>query len=60
MRDLIKCPRCQGSGWDPDGGKCQTCRGAQVICASDAAPASYDDAKEFFDEYYTRRVAYKV
>jgi hypothetical protein len=59
-KDLIKCPRCQGSGWDPDGGECQVCHGARVICASNAVPASYDDADRFFDEVYNRRIAYKV
>jgi hypothetical protein len=51
-KDLIRCPRCKGNGWDPNGGECIVCKGAGVLYYSDASPATDKDADDFFEDYY--------
>lgn len=34
MSVLITCPRCGGTGDDPEGGVCQLCEGAKEVKAS--------------------------
>jgi len=33
MSVLITCPRCNGTGDDPDGGICSVCQGAKTVAA---------------------------
>jgi len=56
-KDLRKCPHCKGSGWDPKGGECYVCDGTGVIASGDDAPATIQDADDFFSDYYQRKTA---
>ena len=44
--DMMVCPRCHGSTWDPDGGDCRTCGGTGALTAK-GEYVEYDEASRF-------------
>jgi RecJ-like exonuclease len=57
MYDKIQvCPKCRGNGFNPDGhGMCTVCDGVGALYRGDGAPARYEDADLFFQEYAEMR-----
>jgi hypothetical protein len=43
---LIRCPRCQGSTWDPKGGDCHVC-GATGVVKENGNLIDYETASDF-------------
>lgn len=54
---LRKCPRCQGTTWDPDGGDCRIC-GVTGVVREDGMPVDYETASDYLD-WLDEQKAYK-
>lgn len=57
--DLFRCPRCQGSTFDPDGGDCQVCHATGALRGRASELVDYEEAAEFIrqqDEERPRRL----
>jgi DnaJ-class molecular chaperone len=52
---VIRCPKCKGNGWSPDGhGECYVCKGSGAMYDDKIVPATWADSEAFFDACHER------